>query len=50
PQVRWNTNGTALAVSGLARLPATHKTPHMREASVVKFYSPYGVLLRFLKV
>lgn len=48
-QARWNTNGTVLALSGTARAHLG-KSGQSRELSVVKLYSPYGVLLRTLKV
>ncbi|CAM9261361.1 unnamed protein product, partial [Hapterophycus canaliculatus] len=48
-QARWNTNGTVLALSGTAKALLS-KTGQSRELSVVKLYSPYGVLLRTLKV
>ncbi|CAN0039173.1 unnamed protein product, partial [Ectocarpus sp. 13 AM-2016] len=46
---RWNTNGTVLALSGVATAHLS-KSGQSRELSVVKLYSPYGVPLRTLKV
>ena len=48
-QARWNTNGTVLAISGSARAQI-NKTGQSRDLSVVKLYSPYGAVLRTLKV
>eukprot|EP00904_Undaria_pinnatifida_P002695 jgi/Undpi1/12426/HiC_scaffold_5.g02098.m1 len=48
-QARWNTNGTVLALSGSARAQLS-KSGQPRDLSVVKLYSPYGAVLRTLKV
>ncbi|CAM9229531.1 unnamed protein product [Laminaria digitata] len=48
-RARWNTNGTVLAISGSARAQL-NKSGQSRDLSVVKLYSPYGAVLRTLKV
>ncbi|CAM9127009.1 unnamed protein product, partial [Sphacelaria rigidula] len=48
-QARWNKNGTVLALSGTARA-TFNKSGQSRDLSVVKMYSPYGIMLRTLKV
>jgi WD repeat-containing protein 35 len=46
-QAKWNSNGTVLALSGTT---VTKSSSDKKEISVVKFYSPFGELLRVLKV
>lgn len=48
-KARWNKNGTVLALSGTARA-TFNKSGQSRDLSVVKMYSPYGIMLRTLKV
>ncbi len=46
--VRWNHNGTVLALSGCS--VQTLANGEVRESSQIQFYSPYGIFLRTLKV
>jgi WD repeat-containing protein 35 len=52
-QAKWNSNGTVLALSGSTVTKSTATSTSnsdKKEISVVKFYSPFGELLKVLKV